>query len=44
MVSFDWSNERSCVGFHQDIQKEGKTSQKDQAEQTYAQLVQIQDW
>ncbi len=32
------------LGFHQDIQKEGKTCQEDQAEQTYAKLDQIQDW
>ena len=31
------------LGFHQDIQKEGKTRQEDQAEQAYAQLDQIQD-
>jgi hypothetical protein len=31
------------VGVNKDFQKEGKNGKKDQAEQTYAQLGQIQD-
>lgn len=33
-----------CLGIYQDFQKEGKNGKKDQAEQTYAKLDQIQDW
>ena len=33
-----------ALGVNQDFQKEGKNGKKDQAEQTYAQLDQIQDW
>lgn len=32
-----------CLGIYQDFQKEGKNGKKDQAEQTYAKLDQIQD-
>ena len=32
------------LGIYQDFQKEGEIGKKDQAEQTNAQLDQIQDW
>jgi hypothetical protein len=32
-----------CLGIYQDFQKEGKIGKKDQAEQAYAKLDQIQD-